>query len=55
MTESRRQRHIPKDFAAKLKAARASRSMQGERRVITVLFCDVTGSTAMAEQLDLEE
>ena len=28
---------------------------QSERRVVTVLFCDVTGSTAMAEQLDPEE
>jgi class 3 adenylate cyclase len=27
----------------------------GERRVITILFSDVTGSTAMAEQLDPEE
>lgn len=29
--------------------------MQGERRVVTVLFCDVKGSTAMAERLDPEE
>lgn len=28
---------------------------KGERRVVTVLFCDVVGSTAMAEQLDPEE
>ena len=27
---------------------------QGERRIVTVLFCDVTGSTAMAEQMDPE-
>ena len=32
-----------------------SHTMQGERRVVTILFCDVTGSTAMAEQLDPEE
>ena len=31
------------------------RSQSGERRVITVLFCDVVGSTSMAEQLDPEE
>ena len=31
------------------------RGMQGERRIVTVLFCDVVGSTAMAEQLDPEE
>ena len=29
--------------------------MQGERRVVTVLFCDVADSTAMAERLDPEE
>lgn len=27
----------------------------GERRVVTILFCDVQGSTAMAEKLDPEE
>ena len=31
------------------------RQVQGERRVITVLFCDVTGSTEMASHLDPEE
>ena len=31
------------------------RTMRGERRVVTILFCDVTGSTAMAERLDPEE
>ena len=29
--------------------------MVGERRVVTMLFCDVKGSTAAAEQLDPEE
>src|SRR3990172_312064 len=29
-------------------------SPAGERRVVTILFCDVKGSTAMAEQLDPE-
>lgn len=32
-----------------------SRSGRGERRVITALFCDVVGSTSMAEGLDPEE
>jgi class 3 adenylate cyclase len=27
---------------------------QGERRIVTVLFCDVTGSTALAESMDPE-
>lgn len=32
-----------------------SRTLSGERRVITILFCDVKGSTAAAELLDPEE
>lgn len=30
-------------------------ALADERRVVTVLFCDVKGSTAMAEKLDSEE
>ncbi len=30
-------------------------SLKGERRVVTVLFCDVADSTAMAKELDPEE
>src|SRR5947209_1173498 len=48
-------RYIPRELATKLEAARSGRSMEGERRVVTVLFCDVKGSTAMAEMLDPEE
>lgn len=33
---------------------RPSHKLHGERRVVTILSCDVTGSTAMAEQLDPE-
>ena len=40
---------------AKLEGARLGRSMEGERRIVTMLFCDVKGSTAMAETLDPEE
>ena len=29
--------------------------MEGERRIVTMLFCDVKGSTAMAETLDPED
>ncbi|MGH2640076.1 MAG: adenylate/guanylate cyclase domain-containing protein, partial [Actinomycetota bacterium] len=35
--------------------AAASRGPSGERRVVTMLFCDVRGSTAMAEELDPED
>jgi predicted ATPase/class 3 adenylate cyclase len=46
---------MPEELAAKLRDARASRRMRGERRVITMLFCDVTGSTSMAGELDPED
>jgi class 3 adenylate cyclase/tetratricopeptide (TPR) repeat protein len=53
--ETRLESYLPKGMFAKLEAARAGRSMQGERRIVTMLFCDVAGSTAMAEVLDAEE
>lgn len=37
------------------KGKSASPALAGERRVVTILFCDVKGSTAMAEKLDPEE
>ena len=46
---------MPEEYAAKMRAARRARAMRGERRIITMLFCDVVGSTAMAGQLDAEE
>ncbi len=39
---------------AKPASGRAT-GMQGERRIVTMLFCDVKDSTASAEQLDPEE
>ncbi|MDX1415578.1 MAG: adenylate/guanylate cyclase domain-containing protein [Candidatus Promineifilaceae bacterium] len=48
-------RFLPHELAAKLEAARATGAMDGERRVVTMLFCDMTGSTAAAEKLDPEE
>ncbi|MEJ2266445.1 MAG: adenylate/guanylate cyclase domain-containing protein [Anaerolineales bacterium] len=48
-------RFIPQELATKLEAARASGAMVGERRLVTMLFCDVKGSTAAAEQLDPED
>ncbi len=41
----------PKPLAEKV---RASSDISGERRVVTVLFVDVVGSTVLAEQLDVE-
>ncbi len=47
--------YIPETFAARLEAARNERLMVGERRVVTILFCDVVGSTEAAGKLDPEE
>jgi class 3 adenylate cyclase/tetratricopeptide (TPR) repeat protein len=33
----------------------SGRRVDGERRILTMLFCDVVGSTAMAERLDPED
>lgn len=53
--ESLVEKFMTKEVAAKLDAARTSRAVEGERRIVTILFCDVKGSTSMAEQLDPEE
>ncbi len=49
------QRYIPKELLTKLRNARHSHLMEGERRVVTILFCDLKGSTLAASQLDPEE
>ena len=48
-------RFLPRELATKLEAARAGAEMVGERRVVTMLFCDIQGSTAAAGRLDPEE
>ena len=48
-------RYIPRELQNKLQNARTSGTMVGERRIVTMLFCDVKGSTAAAGQLDPEE
>ncbi len=53
-SRNRLEQYIPKELLAKLEATQTSGSMQGERRVVTMLFCDVTGSTSAAERLDPE-
>ena len=49
----RLQRLIPKQYAERLLASRGQ--MEHERRLVTILFTDVKGSTALAEKLDPEE
>ncbi len=53
--ESPLTQYIPGELMRKLEAAMSSGDMVGERRVVTMLFCDLRGSTAAAERLDPEE
>jgi len=52
---ARLEQYIPRELLTKLEATRTNGGTQGERRVVTMLFCDVTGSTAAAEKLDPED
>jgi class 3 adenylate cyclase/tetratricopeptide (TPR) repeat protein len=45
--------YIPQHLADKILATRSS--IQGERKLITVLFADIKGSTSIGENLDPEE
>ena len=51
--ESAMQRLVPQEYAERLREAGCQ--MAHERRLVTILFSDVKGSTAMAEDLDPEE
>jgi class 3 adenylate cyclase len=53
--EDQLRQYISEEMRSKLEAARDSGDMVGERRVVSMMFCDVKGSTAAAEQLDPEE
>src|SRR5205814_7204953 len=55
LAQPRLHQFIPKELLAKLEATKAAGGMVGERRIVTLLFCDVKGSTAMAEKLDPED
>ena len=47
------QRLVPKEFAERLLATRGK--VSGERRIVSILFSDVKGSTTIAENLDPED
>jgi hypothetical protein len=49
----RLRRLVPKEYAERLLATRGQ--VTPERRTVTMLFSDVKGSTAMAEDLDPED
>jgi class 3 adenylate cyclase len=46
-------RAAPQDVASKILAERER--MEGERKLVTALFTDIVGSTALAEQMDPED
>jgi len=50
---SKPQSYTPKFLAEKILST--GKSMEGERKLVTVLFADVAGYTAMSEKLDPEE
>ena len=54
-TRANLERYIPSELLNKLEAAKSGGKSEGERRIVTMLFCDVSGSTAAAEKLDPEE
>jgi class 3 adenylate cyclase/tetratricopeptide (TPR) repeat protein len=45
--------YIPQNLADKIRASRSG--IEGERKLVTVLFADVKGSTSIGENLDPEE
>jgi class 3 adenylate cyclase/ABC-type lipoprotein export system ATPase subunit len=51
--DDRLTRHIPPDLARKIRDTGGG--VAGERKLVTVLFCDLVGSTSIAERLDPEE
>lgn len=55
VTDTNLDRFIPANLLKQLQLARDSAEMVGERRIVTMLFCDVKGSTAAAATLDPEE
>ncbi len=46
-------RLVPQEYAERLMTARGK--IEGERRIVTILFSDIKGSTAMAENMDPED
>ncbi len=50
---SRLSEHIPTALAHKIRATQGV--IEGERKQVTVLFCDLAGSTAIAERFDPED
>ena len=47
--------YLPAELQSRLESSRTHGGVEGERRIVTILFCDVKGSTAAASKLDPEE
>ena len=47
-------RYVTKEIASKIAAALTG-DVEGERRIVTIFFADIKGSTALAEKLDPED
>jgi hypothetical protein len=45
--------YMPAHLAARIRASRGA--LEGERKLVTVVFADVVGSTTIAERIDPEE
>ena len=54
-TQDAGERRLPTQIMAPAAAPPASANAAGERRYLTVMFCDLVGSTAISAQLDAEE
>ncbi|MBK5108108.1 MAG: zinc ribbon domain-containing protein, partial [Anaerolineales bacterium] len=52
--DSMLERLIPAGLASKLQTSHG-KSMVGERRIVTILFCDVQGSTSASQDMDPED
>lgn len=53
-TLTRLKRLVPKEFAERLLKSQQGK-IERERRIVTILFCDVKGSTALGEERDPED
>jgi class 3 adenylate cyclase/tetratricopeptide (TPR) repeat protein len=50
------EQYIPKELLQRIRnAEKAGGNIENERRIVTMMFCDLEGSTSAAEQLDPEE
>ncbi|MHA2251848.1 MAG: adenylate/guanylate cyclase domain-containing protein, partial [Candidatus Kariarchaeaceae archaeon] len=48
-------KYIPKALMTKLQESAKLGGIENERRIVTILFCDIVGSTKFAESMDPEE